>query len=136
MKRIMYVGGGWGNVINMWGNDNLRIFGFKPQWERFSEGSVLFDLAHNLMEDTIPLYYIYDVDWQNDPRDMFFAKIDLIGRIENLYKYHKDMFWFVQPCRILLYNLREKRSKLPWYKFSKRRKLKKYINTVEEMIKP
>ena len=131
----MYVGGGWGDAINMCGDNNQEIYGFKPWNKRFSEGSVLFDLANNLMEDTIPLYYIHDINWKEDPRDMFFAKIDLIGRIANHYKYRRDMLWFVQPCSVLLYNLREKRSKLPWYKFSKRRELKKYIDTVNEMIK-
>jgi len=138
MKRIMYIGGGWGNSIYFWPEHEpnpAKIVGFK-QWDlRFSEGSVLFDLAHNLHEDTIPLYYVHDIEWQRDPSDMFFAKISLIGRVENRYKYSRDNLWFVEPCRVLLNNLRDKRCKTSWFKFGKGKILKEYIKTLEEMIK-
>ena len=138
MKRIMYVGGGWGNSIDFWPEHEpnpTKIVGFKPWDQRFSEGSVLFDLAHNLHEDTIPLYYVHDIEWQRDPSDMFFAKVSLIGRVENRYKYSRDNLWFVRPCCQLLKKLEHKRRMTSCFKIRERKKLKKYIEALQEMIR-
>lgn len=138
MRQILYVGGRFGNSISFWQENDpnpTRIVGFKQFDQRFSEGSVLFDLARNLMEDTIPLYYVHHIEWKPVPRDMFLAKISLIGRVYNLYKYSNDNLWFIGPCRELLKNLRHRLRMTSRFRIRKRIKLKKYIKTVEEIIR-
>ena len=66
----MYIGGTWGDYINFQDNKKDRIYGFRPWNRRCSDGSVLFDLAGNKNNDTIPLYYVKNIRWQDDPNEL------------------------------------------------------------------
>lgn len=130
MRRIMYVGGGWGDAIyflNPERENKDRIYGFK--FKTPSNGSVLFDLANNEHNATIPLYYVDDIKCERDPRDMFCANIRLIGNVRNPKPangdYKKD--WFKEPCKELLEELL---SRSWWWRF----RHKEFIDVVKGMI--
>ena len=130
MKQIMYVGGSWGDAIyflNPQKEERDRIYGFK--FNTPSNGSVLFDLAHNFENDTIPLFYVDGIECQNDPRDMFFADIKLIGNVRNPRPAKGDygVDWFKEPCRELL---EEFLTRSWWWRF----KHKAFINVLKEML--
>ena len=129
----MYVGGCWGNAIYMWNDSKTRIYGFKDPWRNgFAEGSVLFDLANHKEEDTIPLYYISNIDYKDDPKDMFFADIELIANIENP-KNDYPMNWFKPYLDKPIKELTEKSDGLGVLKIKERNKLRDFIDTLKEM---
>ena len=133
MKKIMYVGGSWGDAIYFLNPDDevkTRIYGFKHRYYNgFAEGSVLFDLAYNQNEKTIPLYLIHGIEYKDDPHDMFFANIKLIGNVRNPRpaKGEYGVDWFKEPCRELL---EEYLSRSWWWRY----KHKTFINTLTEML--
>ena len=133
-KKVMYIGGSWGDAIYFFDRVNkTRIYGFKDPWfNGFAEGSVLFDLANNKNNDTIPLYYISDIQYEDDPKDMFFAYIDLIGNVENP-KGEYAVDWYKPYIDKVKENLIKKKNETSFFNFSERRKLKKFIRTLEEM---
>lgn len=137
VKRVMYIGGGWGNAIYFANDSKTRIYGFKGRGNTFSEGSVLFDLANHKDDDKIPLYYISNVEWEDDPSDMFFADIDLIGGVENLSKGfgEYDENWYKTTLYKLINEYKKKVKNLGFFEFRKKRKIREYINTMEEMEK-
>lgn len=136
-KRIMYLGGGWGDAIYYFNEEKTRIYGFKNRGNTFSEGSVLFDLANHKNDKKIPLYYISNVEWQEDPSDMFFADIDLIGGVENLSRGfgEYDENWYKETLYKLINEYKEKAKNVGFFEFRKKRKIRKYIETMEEMEK-
>lgn len=130
MRHIMYVGGCWGNAIyflNPEKEEKDRIYGFK--FKTPSNGSVLFDLAHNKGNDTIPLYYVDGIKCEDDPKDMFFADIKLIGNIRNPRPTNEDygLDWYIEPCKELL---EEFLSRSWWWRFKHR----EYIKVLKGMI--
>lgn len=130
-KRVMYVGGGWGDAIYFLNPDDevkTRIYGFKHRWYNgFAEGSVLFDLAHNTYNDTIPLYLIKNIEYKDDPHDMFFADIELMGDVRNPKTDDYKPDWFMEPVKELIAEY----EKLSWWQ---RRKKRHIIRTLKEMV--
>ena len=136
-KRIMYVGGGWGNAIYRFDDDETRIYGFKDRYRNgFAEGSLLFDLAHHVNDDRVPLYIITNIDYKDDPRDMFFADITLVGEVKNPKpgngNYENE--WYVEPCRELLNEYKKVYEAIPFLSFKERKKTKRLIGTLEELL--
>ena len=131
----MYLGGGWGDAIYYFNDEKTRIYGFKGPGKTFSEGSVLFDLANNKDKDEIPLYYISNIKWQDDPSDMFFADIDLIGGVPNPKTGNYNEDWYKTTICYLINDYKKILKKTSFFEFKKRRKLKNYIETMEEMEK-
>lgn len=130
----MYVGGGWGDAIYIFNDENTRIYGFKDPWRRrVVEGSVLFNLADNRYNDTIPLYYVSNVEYKDDPKDMFFADIELIGNVENPKTEDYEPNWYKPYIDKVEKELVEKRDKTNFFNFGERVKLKKFIETLNEM---
>ena len=132
-KHVMYVGGAWGDAIYFWDLEKTRIYGFKPY--RFAEGSILFDLAHHVDKQYVPMYLVKNMEWQIDPSDMFFADIELICVVRNpmLDKYPND--WFVNPCieaKDVFQNKYEQTKKLS---LKKKRELKRIIKLLKELTK-
>ena len=129
----MYVGGTWGDAIYLWNKENTRIYGFKnPATNGFAEGSVLFDLGNNVENDTIPLYYVSNIKYEDDPHDMFFADIDLIGNVENP-KNDYDKSWYKEPIKKLISEYEENYKKTSVFKLKERKKLKEYLETLKGM---
>ena len=81
IDAIFYVGnGGWGNSCYFLEEGKTdRIYGWKPK--RFSH-AIFIDLCHHL-DEGVPLYESTGIEWCDDPRDMFFADVKLIGTISN-----------------------------------------------------
>ena len=134
----MYLGGGWGDAIYYANDENTRIYGFKGRGKTFSEGSVLFDLInHKKGDEKVPLYYISNIKWQDDPSDMFFADIDLIGGVDDITRGFGDYDenWYKETLFILINEYKKKAKSVGFFEFRKKRKIKKYIETMEEMEK-
>lgn len=133
--RLMYVGGVWGDYIGYVDDKHTKIYGFKsPTYNAFSEGSALFDLCHNKYNDTIPLYLITNITRPDSPRDQFFADIDLIANVKNpciVGDYPKD--WYKPYCNEILEDYKEKLHKLPFYKFSEKKRLKMIVRILNLM---
>ena len=129
----MYLGGSWGNAIYFWNDEKTRIYGFKdPYRNSFAEGSVMFDLANNQHNDTIPLYYISNIKYEDDPKDMFFADISLIGNVENPKNdYPND--WFKGHLNDLYEKYKKEHDETSVLKFKERKRLKVFMDTLKEM---
>ena len=132
MKYIMYIGGTWGDYINFQDNKKDRIYGFRPWNRRCSDGSVLFDLAGNRNNDTIPLYYVKNIRWQDDPNDMFFADIELIGNVDNPKNGYGDC-WYAQGVEKLQEQLKEELCSMGIFNLKRKSKLREYIRTLQGM---
>ena len=136
-KRVMYVGGTWGNAIYFIDKEKReRIYGFKdPYHHSFAEGSVLFDLANYINEDTVPLYLIRNIDRKEDPSDMFFADITLIGNVKNPKPTTYEDDWYVEPCKELYNHYKKEAENIPFYKFKKRKENKIMVETLKGLTK-
>ena len=78
LKRLTYFGSYcWGDAMHL-DEETLSVHGWKPYY--FSDNQVA---AINLkkQEKESPVYLLQQVEWQRDPRDMFFAKAKLIGYV-------------------------------------------------------
>lgn len=132
-KRIMYIGGSWGNAIYFLDDDKSRIYGFKDRYNNsFAEGSVLFDLANHIHEDTIPLYYISNIEYADDPRDMFFADTTLIGNVENP-KDDYPLTWFKNGLGKLRDEYRHQLELTSPFKFKQKAWIKEILKTLDDM---
>ena len=133
----MYIGGSWGNSIYYANKEKTEIYGFKDRlYNSFSEGSVLFDLANNKDNDTIPLYYISNINYKDNCRDMFFADISLIGYVENPKpKGEYEINWFKGRLGKLRDEYLKEYEKTGFLKFKKRKLIKEFIKTLEGMDK-
>ena len=129
----MYIGGGWGNAIYFWDKEKTRIYGFKK--DNFEEGSVLFDLANNKYNETIPLYLITNIEYEYDPSDMFFADISLIGNVENYIKGVGEypINWFKGHLTDIREDYENTYKQTSIFKFKERRRLRTLINTLNEL---
>ena len=136
MKHVMYIGyAKWGDEIEFSGNDNTSIIGHKPYY--FSEGSVVFDYVNNKYNEYIPLYYVKNVSWFDDPHDMFRADVELIGKVKNttLNKIRLKRSWFVNPCKELLAQMEKEYKDTSFFHFSKRHTIKKFIDVLKMLTK-
>ena len=68
---------------------------------------------------------------------MFFADIDLIGGVENLSRGFGDYDenWYKRTLYMLINEYKEKAKNVGFFEFRKKRKIRKYIETMEEMEK-
>lgn len=138
----MYVGGVWGDAIYLWPDEpekegKTSIYGFKDPWRNgFAEGSVLFDLVHYKYEDSIPLYYVSNIKYKDDPRDMFTADISFIGMVKNPKPdgLNYDMCWYKDGLNPIIEDYEKQYKAIPFFSFRKRRKVKTFINTLREMM--
>lgn len=133
-KSIMYVGGTWGDAIYFQNKEKTRVYGFKGRGNTFLDGSVLFDLANNKNNDTIPLYYISNIEWKDDPRDMFFADISLIGNVKNPCLEEYDNDWYKEPLKELIDQYEKQINDTWFFEFFKRSRLQKYRDIMKLML--
>ena len=135
-KRVMYVGGYWGNSISYLNDDHTKIYGFKDRcFNSFSEGSVLFDIANYKHKDTIPLYLITNIEYDDDPGDMFCADITLIGNVENP-KPSGDYSttWYRPYLGKLIEKYKNELNEVSFFKRKRKEFLKRIIDTMEQMM--
>ncbi len=78
---------------NMWGAHikwrdwkDRTVYGHFPQ--RFDNGTVF---AQRMNSKKVGLFRLIEVEWCNDPRDMFFAKAEDIGYAEDYPEYLHEM---------------------------------------------
>ena len=136
-KRVMYVGGHWGDSISYLNDDHTKIYGFKDRcFNSFAEGSVLFDIANYKHEDTIPLYLITNIEYNDDPGDMFCADITLIGNVENP-KPSGDYqtMWYRPYLGKLIEKYKNELNEVSFFKRRRKKYLTHIINTLEGMMK-
>ena len=135
-KRVMYVGGYWGNSISYLNDDHTKIYGFKDRcFNSFAEGSVLFDIANYKHKDTIPLYLITNIEYDDDPGDMFCADITLIGNVENP-KPSGDYSttWYRPYLGKLIEKYKNELNEVSFFKRKRKEFLKRIIDTMEQMM--
>ena len=127
--RVMYLGSCWGNAIYYLDNSHERIYGYKdPLSNDFHDGSVMFDIINHYDDDVIPLYLVTNKKRCNNPRDMFFADIYLIGHVKNPYNYQGN--WYHPYIGDLLEEYKKMLRKL----FVKhRRRIKKIVLVLKLM---
>lgn len=136
-KRVMYVGGTWGNSIDYLDDGHTKIYGFKERlFHSFAEGSVLFDIVNYKYEDTIPLYLITNIEYKDDPGDMFCADITLIGNVENP-KPSGDYqtIWYRPYLGKLIEKYKNELNAVSFFKRKRKKYLTHIINTLEGMMK-
>ena len=76
LKRLTYFGSYcWGDAMHL-DETNNSVHGWKPYW--FTDNQVAAILLKK-EEEKSPVYVLVDVEWQRDPRDMFFANAKLLG---------------------------------------------------------
>lgn len=131
-KRVVYIGGSWGDAIHFLDDDKSKIYGFKDHFRRFDDGSVLFDLANHKHEDTIPLYYISNIKFADDPRDAFTADITLIGNVENP-KNGYPLTWFKNGLGKLRDEYRHQLELTSFFKFKQKAWIKEILKTLDGM---
>lgn len=78
LKRLTYFGSYcWGDAMYL-DEDKIHVHGWKPYW--FDDNEVAAIYLEKDKEKS-PVYLLQDVDWQRDPKDMFFAKAKLLGYV-------------------------------------------------------
>lgn len=81
MTRIIgYIGHrAWGDAIHFLDETEEKVYGWKP--DRFSEGSIL--ISHNPDKGKSKVYRITSIEWQKDPKDMFFADVEFLEEVDS-----------------------------------------------------
>lgn len=136
-KRVMYVGGTWGDSICYMNDNHTKIYGFKNRlFHSFAEGSVLFDIVNYKYEDIIPLYLITNIEYKDDPGDMFCADITLLGNVENP-KPDGDYstIWYKPYLGKLIEKYKNELNEVSFFKRKRKKYLTHIINTLEGMMK-
>jgi len=79
LKRIIFFGSyAWGDAMSFLNKQRTKAYGWKPY--RFSDYEIVaIKIIAN--EPKAPAYVLYNVEWQDDPKDMFFADCKLIGYV-------------------------------------------------------
>ena len=134
--RVMYLGGTWGDAMYYFDDDHKRIYGFKNRVNNaFSDGSVMFDLANHKNDDNIPLYLITDIKFEDDPADMFYANISLLGNVKNPHKgsggYNDS--WYKPYIGEILDEYKNKLKRLSFFKREEKKFLKMAVFTLQLM---
>ena len=91
LKKIIQFGFyAWGDALYMLDDSMKRVYGWKPY--KFGDYE-LVAMMKNPDDRKAHVYVLYNVDWQDDPKDMFFADCKLIGTIplDEIEKGGKDL---------------------------------------------
>lgn len=79
-KIIGYIGHrAWGDAIHFLDETEEKVYGWKP--EQFHTGSLL--ISHNPDEGNSKVYRVTSIDWQKDPKDMFFADVEFLEEVDS-----------------------------------------------------
>lgn len=112
---VTYIGGGWGNAINMV-TEGKSIVGWKP-WSP-AEGSILFNLIADKNKDRITVYEMYNIHHEEDPWDMFEADIRPVCELPNTIRGIDDIprDWYKQAFKEYNELVLRHWNSLPFYK--------------------